>query len=94
MGSANPLQAGDILYPMRTLLFIAFLLMGFTLSQPQTARHKEPELFLMDTSLQDPDRTAIQSWQRKVSEKAVERYAAAQDKKWRRWNEAMFERLV
>jgi len=26
------------------------------------------------------------------ADKAVQRYAAAQEKKWRRWNEAMFER--
>ena len=31
-------------------------------------------------------------WQRKASDKAVERYTEVQEKKWRRWNEAMFER--
>ena len=31
-------------------------------------------------------------WQKEWAEKAVTRYAEAQDKKWRRWNEAMFER--
>ena len=30
--------------------------------------------------------------QREWSEKAVRKYAEAQDKKWRHWNEAMFER--
>jgi hypothetical protein len=30
--------------------------------------------------------------QREWSQKAVQKYAEAQDKKWRHWNEAMFER--
>jgi len=29
--------------------------------------------------------------QREWAERAVQRYAEAQEKKWRRWNEAMFE---
>jgi hypothetical protein len=36
--------------------------------------------------------STITSQQRKWSEKAVKRYSEAQEKKWRRWNEAMFER--
>jgi hypothetical protein len=31
-------------------------------------------------------------WQKDASAKAVKQYAEAQGKKWRRWNEAMFER--
>jgi len=31
-------------------------------------------------------------WQKEWAEKAVKRYAEAQERKWRRWNEAMFER--
>ncbi len=31
-------------------------------------------------------------WQHEASARAVERYAEAQEKKWRRWDEAMFER--
>ena len=38
-----------------------------------------------------PDQDML-PWQREASEKAVKRYAEAQEKKWRRWNEAMFER--
>ncbi len=30
--------------------------------------------------------------QKEWAEKAVKRYAEAQEKKWRRWNDAMFER--
>jgi hypothetical protein len=31
-------------------------------------------------------------WQREWAEKSVRGYREAQEKKWRRWNEAMFER--
>lgn len=32
-------------------------------------------------------------WQREASAKAIKRYAETQEKKWRRWNEAMFETI-
>lgn len=35
--------------------------------------------------------TAITPQQREWAEKAARNYAQAQEKKWRRWNEAMFE---
>jgi hypothetical protein len=37
------------------------------------------------------DLTGITSQQKKWAEKAVRRYAEAQEKKWQNWNEAMFE---
>ena len=92
VGPGNP---GDILYFMRVTMFISLLCMGYSLSRPIPAGNKERELFLIDTSRTDSeDRkwTGLPSWQRKASEKAIERYTATQDKKWRRWNEAMFER--
>ena len=36
--------------------------------------------------------TALTPQQKEWSEKAVQKYAEAQEKKWRRWNESMFER--
>ena len=59
------------------------------------AGNKERELFLIDTTgagSEDEEWAGLPLWQRKASERAIERYAATQDKKWRRWNEAMFER--
>jgi TRAP-type C4-dicarboxylate transport system substrate-binding protein len=59
------------------------------------AGNKERELFLMDTTGVDSEGkewAGLPSWQRKASEKAIEKYTEAQEKKWRRWNEAMFER--
>ena len=91
-----PGNPGDILYFMRVLLFVAFLSMGYTLSRPTPAGNKEQDQLLIDTTgLDSPGQegTALPPWQRKASDRAVVKYAAAQDKKWRSWNEAMFERL-
>ena len=38
------------------------------------------------------EETGLMPWQKEASEKAVRKYAEAQEKKWRHWNEAMFER--
>jgi hypothetical protein len=38
-----------------------------------------------------PNQLTISAQQKAWSEKAVKRYAEAQEKKWRNWNEAMFE---
>ena len=92
IGSGNP---GDILYFTRVTLFITLLCMGYSLSRPTPAGNQDRELFLIDTSRTEPEDmkwTGLPSWQRKASEKAIERYTATQEKKWRRWNEAMFER--
>jgi len=92
IGPGNP---GDILYFMRVTLFVTLLCMGYSLSRPTPTGNKERELFLLDTTgadSEDKEWAGLPSWQRKASEKAIERYAATQDKKWRRWNEAMFER--
>jgi len=93
--TVGPGNTGDILYFMRVLVFTAFLSMGYELSQPKPAGNNNPALLLPDnTNLDPPEQewTSLPQWQRKASEKAVEKYAAAQEKKWQRWNEAMFER--
>jgi len=80
--------SGDIYYPLRVVLFIGLLSMGYMLSRPNPANTTDKDYILMDGG--DPHDPM--PWQRTASRKAVERYAAAQDRKWRRWNEAMFER--
>ncbi len=35
--------------------------------------------------------SGLTSWQREAADRAVKGYNAAQEKKWRHWNEAMFE---
>ena len=93
--SAGPGNPGDILYFMRVTLFVALLCMGYSLSRPRSAANKEPYLLLADTTTRgspEQEWPDLPPWQRKASEKAIERYAATQDNKWRKWNEAMFER--
>ncbi len=40
----------------------------------------------------NPEAIELTPQQKAWAEKAVQKYAEAQEKKWRRWNEAMFER--
>ena len=91
----GPAYMGDIPYFIRVLLFVAFLSMGYELSRAGLTSNKEQDLLLADTTgsgSQEQEWPALPPWQRKASEKAIEQYAAVQDKKWRHWNEAMFER--
>ena len=88
-----PANTGDILYSTRVMLFITLLCMGYELSRPIPAVGKERELLLLaSVSLSEPKWEGLPPWQKKASEKAIERYTATQEKKWRRWNETMFER--
>ncbi len=90
----GPGNTGDILYFMRVLRFIAFLSMGYELSRPWPTGSKE-QGFLPPATAEpgspEQEWAGLPPWQREVSEKAVEKYAAVQERKWRRWNEAMFE---
>ena len=90
-----PANTGDILYSTRVMLFITLLCMGYSLSRPTPDVDNERELLLLDTTKvgsTDKEWVGLPLWQRKASDKAVERYTKSQEKKWRRWNEAMFER--
>ena len=78
--TVGPGNTGDILYFMRVLLFTAFLCMGYELSQPKPASNKNPALLLpSSTNLDPPEQewAGLPLWQRRASEKAIERYAAA-----------------
>lgn len=90
-----PAGAGDILYTARVMLFIMLLCMGYELSRPVSTINNEQEA-MTDTTVKssslDRGWGGLPPWQKKASEKAVERYTKSQEKKWRRWNEAMFER--
>jgi len=88
-----PANTGDILYSTRVMLFITLLCMGYELSRTIPAGNKERELLLPSTiSSSDQEWAGLPPWQRKASEKAIEKYAATQEKKWQRWNDAMFEK--
>jgi len=58
-------------------------------SEPGTER-SSPDLLpaTMGANHSTPGLTPLQ---KEWSEKAVKRYAEAQEKKWRKWNDAMFE---
>jgi len=84
----GPGNTGDVLYFMRVMLFITLLSMGYVLRQPDPgARKEEGVLLLPDTA---PEWPGILPWQRKASERAVQKYAEVQEKKWQHWNKAMF----
>ena len=86
-------NTSDILYSTRVMLFITLLCMGYELSRPVPGVYKKRELLLpATTNLSESEWEGLQPWQRKASRKAIEKYAVTQEKKWRRWNEAMFER--
>lgn len=88
-----PVNTGDILYSTRVMLFITLLCMGYSLSRPIPASKAKSELLLPATvSPPDPDWENLPPWQRQASEKAIKRYTTTQEKKWRKWNKAMFER--
>jgi len=88
--------AEDPLYFMRVYLFVMMLGMAYALSQPISSGKPEKANLLPATvpnTFSNQGWENLPSWQREASSKAVENYAAVQEKKWRRWNEAMFERV-
>ena len=88
---SNPYQtAGDIYYPLRVVMFIGLLMVGCVLSKPESSSVSDNNYLLPDTRPVKPKE--LLPWQKKASEKATQRYAAAQEKMWNNWNDAMFER--
>jgi hypothetical protein len=68
------------------LLMMATLLrLDYELNQPQ-------EIYTDRFALPQPGNQSLAVRQKEWSEKAVKKYTEAQEKKWHRWNEAMFER--
>jgi hypothetical protein len=58
-------------------------------------RSSETEVITYNTAVvgaNSPIDTAMTPREKEWADKAVHKYAEAQEKKWRRWNEAMFER--
>jgi hypothetical protein len=85
----------DTLYFMRVYLFVMMLCMGYALSQPISyGKAEEDNLVPATIPLTSINQGwgDLPSWQKEASVKAVEKYAVTQEKKWQRWNEAMFER--
>ena len=68
------------------------LLMMATLLRMDYEVRRPKETYTDTFALPPPYRPVLSQQEKDWAEKAVKRYAEAQDKKWRRWNEAMFER--
>jgi len=72
---------------MRCLVFLALYRMSY-----ETANIRSPMSPVQYLIQKETPEDNITSQQKAWSEKAVQKYSAAQGKKWQRWNEAMFER--
>ena len=78
----------ELMFP---LMVIAMMLWGYY--EPSGPKEKKDASFLNE-NLQMPDnqtQTSLTPRQKEWAEKAVKRYAATQEKKWRNWNQSMFE---
>ena len=78
----------ELMFP---LMVIAILVWDYyELSGPKQIKE---ELFPTEKhqSADNPKQIPITPRQREWAEKAVKKYAEAQEKQWRNWNEAMFE---
>jgi len=76
--------------PVRWLLFLALWRMSY-----DTANIRSPTASMASCLIQreaDPASEAATPPEQEWADKAIRKYAAVQDKKWQRWNEAMFER--
>ena len=74
-----------------TLVVMAVLLrMVYELSRPN---QRETSYLLSAIVDSNPPTAALTPLQKEWSEKAVKKYAEAQEKKWRKWNDAMFETM-
>ena len=74
--------------PLQWMVFLALWRMSYdtaNINRPNTA---EKSYLLERTSPEEAGNPREKEW----TEKAVKNYADAQEKKWHRWNEAMFER--
>lgn len=83
---------GDDFIEMTRLLVMATLLrVVYELNRNDTTQHST--FGLLPQTVADNSLGPVLTPQQKAwAEKAVKRYAEAQERKWRRWNEAMFER--
>jgi len=73
--------------PVQWLIFLALWRMSYETANIQSAPPPEKSFLIQSRSPSEDIRPMEKEW----AEKAVKRYADAQDKKWQRWNEAMFE---
>lgn len=74
--------------PLQWLVFITLWRMSYDTANINRPNTVEKSYLVERTSPEEAGNPREKEW----TEKAVKKYADAQEKKWRRWNEAMFER--
>jgi len=75
----------------RLVVLAALLRIAYELNREEALRLVSTELAPQTTTNESPEKE-LTPRQKQWAEKAVRRYAEAQERKWHRWNEAMFER--
>ena len=73
--------------PVQWLIFLALWRMSYEAANISGSTSQVKNFLIQSSSPSDEPRPVEKEW----AEKAVKRYADAQEKKWQRWNEAMFE---
>ena len=74
------------------MVMLALLRASYELSRPERNRLEEVSAFAETYSISEtPKPNTITPRQKEWAERAAKNYAEAQEKKWRNWNEAMFE---
>jgi len=69
------------------MVMAALVRMAYEPGRPETGREQLQPMTTPATS----DDSGLTPKQREWSDRAVKRYAQSQEKKWQRWNEAMFK---
>jgi len=94
VGDSRPWVTGSrsmnsSLAPVQYMVFLALFRMSYEIT---SIRKQSPAQISYLIQRDTPDEP-INARQKEWADKAIQKYAAAQDKKWQRWNEAMFEKV-
>ena len=76
------------LAPTQWLIFLALWRMSYETANVNSFDASVKSYLVQRNPTDETDNPIQREW----AKKAVSQYAAAQEKKWQRWNEAMFER--
>ncbi len=79
----------DLMFPLIVMAMLVWL--SDELSEPRQTRDDVSFPDKKNPGSDSPRQPFINPRQKAWSEKAVRRFAEAQEKQWRNWNEAMFE---
>ncbi|MBF4483168.1 hypothetical protein [Dehalococcoides mccartyi] len=74
--------------PLQWLVFLALWRMSYETANINKPVNSEKSFLIEKTSPREACNPREKEW----TEKAIKKYADAQEKKWQNWNEAMFER--